>query len=183
MDIFGAPSATELAQLAIRLVATYFLLLGVARFLGRRVPAPGNRDLMVAAMLGGLVAPALLRDQDAPATAIAGIILLFSINTLVSRLTFRFPSVERRLLGPRRVLVADGRINRKELLREGIVLSELNAIVRGQGVQSLGAIERLSLEPDGVISVSARDKSEQILTDILSALQRLERRLPPTVSG
>ena len=134
MNIFGAPSLTDLSQLATRLVITYFLLLVVARLLGRRMPEPGNRDVMLGAILGGLVAPALVRAEDAPLGALAGIVLLFCLNVLMTRLAFRFPWVDRLLFGPPRVLVAHGQPNRKELMREGIRLSELTSIVGSQGV-------------------------------------------------
>jgi hypothetical protein len=51
MDIFGAPSLTDLARLATRLASTYFLLLVVARLLGRRMPEPENRDVTLGAIL------------------------------------------------------------------------------------------------------------------------------------
>jgi|KBSMisStandDraft_5_1062788.scaffolds.fasta_scaffold46798_3 uncharacterized membrane protein YcaP (DUF421 family) len=147
MDIFGAPSLTDLARLATRLASTYFLLLVVARLLGRRMPEPENRDVTLGAILGGLVAPALVRAEDAPLGALMGIVLLFCLNVLMSRLAYRFPWVDRLLFGPPRVLVAHGQLNQRELIREKIRRSELTSIVESKGVHSLAEVDPSSSTP------------------------------------
>jgi len=144
MDIFGAPSLTDLARLATRLASTYFLLLVVARLLGRRMPEPENRDVTLGAIL---VAPALVRAEDAPLGALMGIVLLFCLNVLMSRLAYRFPWVDRLLFGPPRVLVAHGQLNQRELIREKIRRSELTSIVESKGVHSLAEVDPSSSTP------------------------------------
>jgi len=144
MDIFGAPSLTDLARLATRLASTYFLLLVVARLLGRRMPEPENRDVTLGAIL---VAPALFRAEDAPLGALMGIVLLFCLNVLMSRLAYRFPWVDRLLFGPPRVLVAHGQLNQRELIREKIRRSELTSIVESKGVHSLAEVDPSSSTP------------------------------------
>lgn len=177
MDIFGTSSPTELAQLGSRLAVTYLLLLVVARVIGRRVPEPKNRDLIVSAMLGGLVAPALIRPEATPLEALAGIGFLFSLHLLVSELAFRSPWVEWLLFGPERVLVAHGRLITSELRREGITMAELKSIAQSQGVEALESVEDLTLGARGEISISTRP--DVVLAAILRALQRLEKRFPP----
>ena len=181
MDIFGTPSPTELGLLGSRLAVTYFLLLVVARLMGRRVPEPKNRDLIVSAVLGGLVAPALIRPEDTPLAALAGIVFLFSLHVLVSKLAFRSAWVEWLFFGPERVLVAQGRLIRSELRREGITVSELNSIARSHGVEALEAVDALTLGASGAITISTRP--DAVLADILRVLERLEKRFPPVAQG
>ena len=179
MDVLGSPSMVDLVRLSTRLVVTYAVLLAVARLMGRRMPEPGNRDILLGATLGGLVAPALVRAEDTPLGALTGIVLLFALNVAVSRLAFRYPRIDRLLLGPSRVLVVNGRLNRKELVREGITLTELKSIVEGGGVQSLADVESVKLDSWDGPTVVARNKNDAVLAEILATMARLEKRLPP----
>jgi uncharacterized membrane protein YcaP (DUF421 family) len=180
MDIFGTSSSSGLLDMGVRLAVTYALLLVVARLIGRRTARPANRDMIVAAMLGGLVAPALIRPEDAPAVALAGIAILFAADLVVARLAFLRPQFSQALYGQHTPLISDGNLIQMALLREGISFAEINSIVRSEGLK-LEEVEHAFLEPEGEVTVvskaEARGIAEPRLSDVLSALERIERRL------
>jgi uncharacterized membrane protein YcaP (DUF421 family) len=82
-----------------------------------------------------------------PALIIAGVVVVF--QRFIAGATFRSKKMERVLLDHNNILIADGCINQKEMLKAGLSQERLFAQLRSEGIDSLGKVQRLYFEPSG----------------------------------
>ncbi|MBR6649948.1 MAG: DUF421 domain-containing protein, partial [Clostridia bacterium] len=104
-----------------------------------------------------------ISDTEAPLlNAIAPILLLLSLEGMLSFLTMKLPSFRKIIYGKPNVLIYEGKINQKELARERIELSELICAIRQNGVASVEDVNHAILEENGKISVFPKSDSAPV---------------------
>src|SRR5690242_13809790 len=62
--------------------------------------------------------------------------------------------------------ITDGKVHLGALRRELLTLSELRSALRKQGIARIGDCSRVTLEPDGTLSVVRKDVEQRPLADL-----------------
>jgi uncharacterized membrane protein YcaP (DUF421 family) len=160
----------------LRTVAVYLALLLLLRLGGKRQLAQMNTfDLIVLLLLSNVVQNAIIGNDNSLVGGLIGAAVLVALNYLLVRATFLHSIATRILQGTPTPLVTEGQLDERALHRELITQAELEAALRRQGMTGLDGVEEVVLEPEG--SLSATQKPQPTLQDVLAALERIEARL------
>ena len=148
----------------------YVVLIAVLRISGKRTLAKMNAfDLVVTVALGSTLATILLTSTVSLAEGAAGLVLLVTLQYLVTELDVRLPAVRRLVKAEPALLVDDGAFQDEALHRERVTRGEVRQAVRTQGYGSLEQIAAVVLETDGsfsVITKADRGPSGDALDDV-----------------
>jgi len=173
VDPFGW---ADVADKAIRTVAVYGSILLLLRFAGKRTLAQlSSFDLVVLLLLSNVVQNAIIGPDNTLVGGLIGAVILIVGNFVVVFFAFLNPKIETDLRGKPTTLVKNGELQRGNLRRELISDSELEAGLNRQGYEGTDAVEKVVLEPEGALAVTAKKRAT--LDDVLDALDRLERKL------
>ncbi|WP_288010306.1 YetF domain-containing protein [Kyrpidia sp.] len=135
---------------AIRVTVVYVVLLGVLRWMGRRLLGQMTPfDLVTLLLLSNAVQNAMIGPDNSLVGGLLGALILLVWNRVISRRT----KLRRFFEGAPVVLITRGRVVEEHLRREGIDLEELLAALREHGVDRIDAVDAAVLEMDGTISV------------------------------
>ena len=147
-----------MATVFIRTIIIYIILTGTMRIMGKRqIGELEISELIVTFMLSEL-ATIPISDTDIPILyAIIPICLLLSIEGMLSFITVKVPLFKKIVYGKPSILIADGKLDQKELVRQRIELSELLCAIRQNGIASLDQVSYAMLEENGKISVFQKE--------------------------
>jgi uncharacterized membrane protein YcaP (DUF421 family) len=156
-----------------------FLVIGL-RLAGKRELAQLNTfDLIVLLTLSNTVQNAIIGNDNSVVGGLVGATSLLAINYLVVRFLFRRTKLDRFLEGKPTPLIEKGRLLHKNLKRELITDSELEAVAHKQGYRSLKDVESAVLETGGSIAFIGKDPSstEARYDELLQRLDEISRQL------
>jgi uncharacterized membrane protein YcaP (DUF421 family) len=158
-SVFGIH--VSVIEIALRGSCVYWFLFLTFRFVLRRdVGALGVADILLLVIVADAAQNAMAGEYK---TISEGLVLIGTIvfwNVLIDRLAFRFRWFER-FARPRSVeLIRDGRVLHRNLDREHMTISELEAKLRQHGKDKIGDIRLAYLEGDGKISVLEAEPSD-----------------------
>jgi uncharacterized membrane protein YcaP (DUF421 family) len=143
----------SLPELMLRGTLVYWLLFFIFRFILRRdVGAVGIADILLLVIVADAAQNAMSGGYDTFAEGAVLIMTIVAWNWLLDFLSFRFKVIKRFSEPSKLVLIAQGKINRRNLRREYITLDELHEN-REQGVENPAEVKLAYLEADGQISV------------------------------
>ncbi len=172
--------AVPITEKILRPVVVYaFLVIGL-RLAGKRELAQLNPfDLVVLLTLSNTVQNAIIGDDNSITGGIIGAATLLLINYLVVRFLYRHKKLDRLVEGEPCVLIRDGKVQRQQLAREVLTISELEAAAHKQGLGGLQEVDRAVLEPSGNISFTAKKPEPDELRhqELLSRLDRVSQEL------
>ncbi len=152
VDVFGM--TMPILELFVRGSVMYWFLVLVFRLILRRdVGSMGITDFLFVVLLGDAAQNGMIGEATSATDAVVLISTLVFWNVCIDWATWRFPAIEKLLAAQRLVLVRDGKCNRRNMRREFITHAELMAKVREQGLEDLGKVKFMYLEPDGEISL------------------------------
>src|SRR5688500_12315552 len=141
-----------------RSVLVFAFLVIALRLGGKRELAQINvLDLAVLLLVSNALQNAMIGRDDSLLGGVVGASALFAANYVFVRLTYRSARARRLLEGSPRVLLEDGRVDRRALRREAIAETELRSIARERGFASLDAVSLIVLEPNGHVSLMGRE--------------------------
>jgi len=150
------PSVNVL-ELAVRGVVVYVALLVALRVFGKREIGQFTvYDLVFILLVANALQPAMT-GPDSSVTG--GIVLIFALvgaNFLVGQLD-RVPLIHHLFTPPSSVLIKDGDYVKSTMEREGITEDEVEMAIREHGLEGSKDVRLAELEPDGSISVVAKD--------------------------
>lgn len=150
--------STSIAELVIRGTLVYLLLFWILNFLpNRQIGAVGIADLLVVILFANAAQNAMSSDYT---SVIDGFILVLTIifwSYFLNWLGFRFHWIQRLITPPPLPLVENGRMIHRNMRRELITQEELMIQLRKQGIEDLTKVKRAYMEPDGSISVIAKE--------------------------
>ena len=138
----------------IRTIIIYAILTGTMRIMGKRqIGELEISELIVTFMLSEL-ATIPISDTEVPLlNAIVPILLLLSIEVMLSFITVKLPFFKKMIYGKPSILINEGKLDQAELSNQRIELSELMVAIRQSGVASLEDVHCAILEENGKISV------------------------------
>jgi len=133
----------------------------VFRFILRRdAGSVGLTDFLFVVLLGDASQNAMIGEGTSTADGLVLVGTLVFWNYGLDVLGYRFRAVERFMAPPRRCLVRDGRLLRRQMRREFITTEELMMKVREGGLEDLSRIKAIYLEGNGELSVIKRDDGQ-----------------------
>jgi uncharacterized membrane protein YcaP (DUF421 family) len=163
-SVFGIH--VSVIEIALRGSCVYWFLFLTFRFVLRRdVGALGVADILLLVIVADAAQNAMAGEYK---TVSEGLLLIGTIvlwNVLIDRLAFRFRWFER-FARPRSIeLIRDGRLLRRNLEREHMTVSELEAKLRQHGKDKIDDIRLAYLEGDGKVSVLEAEPSNDDAAD------------------
>ncbi|GAA4868017.1 DUF421 domain-containing protein [Luteimonas vadosa] len=147
------------AEVALRIVMLFAMLLLVLRLLGKREHdslSPMQQMLMIA--LGSAAGDVMLYPQIPIAHALLVLIGMSVLTILLEKTAAAFRPVRDYVESRPRVLVRDGQVDFDALRRERTTERELAATLRSKGAVALAQVDLAVLEVTGAISVVLNDR-------------------------
>lgn len=144
-----------LGLLRIVVVGTlaYGGLVLVLRVSGKRTLSKMNAfDLIVTVALGSTLATIILSKDVALLEGLLALVLLVSLQLLVTWLSVRSDRFQSIVKAEPRLLMHHGRMLRAAMIEERVTLEEIRAALRAQGFSTLDQAAAVVLETDGTIS-------------------------------
>ena len=174
-------SGIPLAEKVIRTVAVYGFLIAGLRLFGKRELGQLNPlDFIVLLLLSNTVQNAIIGNDNSLAGGLIGAGVLFVINDVLVRYSYRYPKLRRLIEGRAEVLIKDGHVIAAALGHNLITREELQTAARKQGIEHFSDVSRARLEVSGAVSFVVKDPTElqRFHADLVSRLESIERRLP-----
>jgi uncharacterized membrane protein YcaP (DUF421 family) len=163
--LVGQVSWAFLAELFVRGVLIYVILVAAIRLMGKRVAGQLSiTELAVIVTLGAAVGVPMQAPERGilPALVILGVALAFQCGA--NFWAFKDARIELLTQGDLICLVRDGRMCLKPMGQVGVPRERLSAALRGQGIEQLGQVRRVYLEGGGQWSVYKVPESRPGLT-------------------
>jgi len=168
----------EVYAYIVRPAAIYFAALAIVRLMGKRALGQLSLfDLVVMAGIGDVIVVVGLERRVPLVDGFVVLGILGGLEVLLSLLAFRWRWFAWAVEGQPTVLVRDGRLNRRNMLREHISLRDLEQELRKQGIENPSTAKEVVLEACGKISVIAQEETEHSLGRVLAELSALRRDL------
>lgn len=145
-------------EFIVRCVLIYVGLLVIFRIAGKRALAQITTfDIVLLLIIAETTQQALVRDDSSITNALILIATFLTLEIGFSRLTLRWPGLDKWMSSRPLVLVRDGKVLQDRLDRERVNLDEvLTAARETHGLGNLDQIQHAVLETDGEISVIPR---------------------------
>jgi uncharacterized membrane protein YcaP (DUF421 family) len=146
-------------DIAIRSFVAFLFVFAVTRVVGRReLSSLEPFDVIMLVVIGDLVQQGVTQSDY----SVTGILVVLSVVTLMTALfaylNFRFPRIRPFMEGRPVVLIDNGAVIERNLRRERLTVSEVEAEARQQQIASLQKIRWAVLERNGRISFIPDDE-------------------------
>ncbi len=143
-----------LFSIAFRTVFFYILIMVLYRLMGKReIGQLGIIDLIVTILIAEFVAISIENlDQSIFQTIIPILILVF-LEIGIAYLSIKFRNVRALVDGKPSLIICDGKVNYKEMIKQRYSLDDLLLNIRQQNIASLEDVEYAFLETNGRLSV------------------------------
>jgi uncharacterized membrane protein YcaP (DUF421 family) len=174
--ISGIPVAEKL----IRTILVYGFLVAGLRLFGKRELGQLNPlDFIVLLLLSNTVQNAIIGSDNSLAGGLLGAGVLFVVNDVLVRYSYRYPRLRRLIEGRAEDLIRDGHVIPAALASNLITREELQAAARKQGIEHFSDVSRARLEVSGAVSFLVKEPSElqRFHADLVARLEAIERRL------
>jgi uncharacterized membrane protein YcaP (DUF421 family) len=140
-------------DLVVRAVVLYLLIFLVTRVVGRReLSSLAPFDLILLIVLGDAIQQGLTQDDYSVTGAFIVVITIVLLQVGTSYLSFRVKPLRRVLEGEPIVILQDGQVIDRNLVRERLTREEIAEEARQQQIDSLDQVAWAVLEPSGKIS-------------------------------
>ncbi|WP_408096179.1 DUF421 domain-containing protein [Peredibacter sp. HCB2-198] len=157
---------TEWQELIIRATSVFAFLFLVFRFWGKKHFGDLTPfDLILLLIMSEAVQNALVGDDKGIPAAFITIGTMVIINIILNKVSFHFRVAEKVIEGVPKVLIKNGRLNKKLMHQETITDQELHEALRMQGVMDVDEVFQATLEANGSISV-VKKKDEPFMKRI-----------------
>jgi uncharacterized membrane protein YcaP (DUF421 family) len=151
---FGVPPA----ELIVRSVLVYALLLAALRLAGKREVGQFTLfDLAAVLLAANALQPAITGPDASIGGAVVILVTIFGANRVVAWARRRSPLVRRLLEVPATAIARDGAWLADALQAEGLDDDDLQAALREHGLEDIAQVKLATLEHDGSISVVPRE--------------------------
>ena len=143
----------------VRTVFFYFFIFIVYRIMGKReVGQLGIIDLIVSILIAELAAISIENYDNNIFRSIIPILTLLLLQVTLAFLSLKIPKFRIFLDGNPSIMIQNGKVNYKEMLKQKYNLDDLLVQLREQGYRSIEEIEYAILETSGTLSVFPYNK-------------------------
>ena len=144
----------ELFTVLFRTLFFYFFVLIAYRIMGKReIGQLGVIDLIVSILIAELVAISIEETENPIYLTIIPIALLVILEVLFAYISIKSRKFRTLFDGKPSLIICNGKINYKEMIKQRYYLDDLLISLRQQGIKDLETIEYAFLEPNGQLSV------------------------------
>lgn len=160
MELLG--DAEDLLYVALRTSGLYFGLLIAMRIVGKRkVGQMAPSDIIVLLLIGDAAQNAMTDSETTFWGSIVAVLSLLLTDHAVAWGTYRFRWLERFFEGSPLVLYERDRFDEKLMRKEKITRQDIATALRAHGSDSLDGIDRILLEPNGMVSLLKKGGPDQ----------------------
>lgn len=146
----------------LRISVMYLSSVVIMRMAGKKEVSQLELSELVTSFMVSEIACMPITDPKVPIyEAILYSASVIIINLCLSKLSVRIPFVKHMVAGKPQFLVVKGKVNKEEMYKAQVTLSELISAMRKDGIPSLEMINYAVLESDGNISIIAFDEEEK----------------------
>ena len=143
----------------LRTLFFYFFILFSYRIMGKReIGQLSISDLTISILIAELVAISIENRQDATILTILPIILLVFLEVFLAYVQLKLNKVRPVMDGKPSVIIMDGKLNVREMVKQRYSLDDLLMSLRENQVKGLNEIDYAILETNGRLSVFKKDK-------------------------
>lgn len=137
-----------------RTVFFYFFIILIYRIMGKReVGQLGIIDLIVSILMAELAMISIEGYDKSIFYSILPIVTLTILQTILAYFSIKKPKFRNFLDGNPSIIIKEGHVNYKEMLRQRYSLDDLLVQIRDKGFKSLEEVEYAILENNGSLSV------------------------------
>lgn len=137
----------------------YFFILFSYRIMGKReIGQLSISDLTISILIAELVAISIENRSDATILTILPIILLVLLEVLLAFIQLKFNKLRIIMDGKPSLIVQDGKLNVKEMVKQRYSLDDLLLSLRENQISGLNEIDYAILETNGRLSIFKKDK-------------------------
>lgn len=148
--------------IVIRTLFFYFFIFFIYRLMGKReVGQLGIIDLIVSILIAELVVISIENHNDSIMYSIVPIVVLTVLQMILAFFTLRKPKLRTFLDGNPSLIIKNGKINYKEMLKQKYNLDDLLVQIREKGYRSIEEVEYAILENNGTLSVFNYDTEKK----------------------
>ncbi|MGN0992729.1 MAG: DUF421 domain-containing protein [Bacilli bacterium] len=153
----------EYFTIIFRTLFFYFFIVFFYRIMGKReVGQLGIIDLIVSVLIAELVAISLDNTKDSIFMAIIPIILLVFCQIVMALLSLNKKSVREMFDGKPSVIINNGKIQIKEMVKQRYNLDDLLTQLREENFKSISEVDYAILETSGKLSVFKKENSKKV---------------------
>ena len=151
-----------LCSIFVRTVFFYFFIFIVYRLMGKReVGQLGIIDLIVSILISELAIISIENYDNNILYSVVPIMTLLLLQVSLAFLTLKLPKLRILLDGNPSIIVKNGKVNYKEMVRQKYNLDDLMIQLREKGYRSIEEIEYAILENNGTLSVFSYPKGKR----------------------
>lgn len=144
----------ELFTVLFRTLFFYFFVLIAYRIMGKReIGQLGVIDLIVSILIAELVAISIEETENPIYLTIIPIAVLVILEVLFAYISIKSRKFRTLFDGKPSLIICNGKINYKEMVKQRYSLDDLLVSLRQQGIKDLDMVEYAFLEPNGELSV------------------------------
>ncbi len=144
----------------LRTLFFYFVIFVIYRIMGKReVGQLGIIDLIVSILIAELVVISIENYKDSVWYSLVPIITLTALQVILALITMYVPKIRNFLDGNPSVIIKNGILNYKEMVKQKYNLDDLLVQLREKGYRSIEEIEYAILENNGSLSVFPNSKN------------------------
>ena len=145
----------------LRTIFFYFVIFVIYRIMGKReVGQLGIIDLIVSILIAELVVISIENYKDSVWYSLVPIITLTVLQVILALITMNSPKIRNFLDGNPSVIIKNGILNYKEMVKQKYNLDDLLVQLREKGYRSIEEIEYAILENNGSLSVFPSSKNK-----------------------
>ncbi len=138
----------------------YWVIVLVYRFMGKReVGELGIIDLIVSVLIAELAAISIENYKENVFLTLLPLLLLVVLQILLAKVSLKSPKLRTILDGNPSVIIDNGKINFKEMIKQRYNLEDLLTQLRAREVKSIEEVEYAILETSGKLSVFKKNAS------------------------
>ena len=138
----------------LRTFIFYVLITIIYRFMGKReVGQLGIIDLIVSILIAELAAISIDNREESIFLSILPILFLLFIQILLSKISVKFPKFRNMVDGVPAVIINNGKINFKEMVKQRYNLDDLLTQLREKKIKTIEDVDFAILENNGNLSV------------------------------
>lgn len=154
IPIINLGEVMELFTVLFRTLFFYFFVLVAYRLMGKReIGQLGVIDLIVSILIAELVAISIEETENPIYLTIIPIAVLVLLEIVFAYISIKSRKFRNVFDGKPSLIIANGKINYKEMIKQRYSLDDLLISLRMQGIKELDMVEYAFLEPNGQLSI------------------------------
>ncbi|NTW70823.1 MAG: DUF421 domain-containing protein [Eubacteriaceae bacterium] len=144
----------EILKIAFNSTAVYiFIIISIRIFGKKELTQLTVIDLVFILLISNSVQNAMVGSNSSLLGGMAAAFSLFVVNFVLKYLFYKFPGIGKAFQGEAVLLIYEGELNTKNMVKAKLSLDEINEAIREHGVSSIDQVDLAVLEIDGSISI------------------------------